>query len=118
MTCAAGKMVCANRQNGLRSWQNGLRAISDVTDVLGKMICALVCAWFALGLRAGGWGACSAAQTILILAKCTYTSAADRRWGHPVGCRERRKGQAKERASRDQQNAGDVKTGPVLVTKN
>jgi hypothetical protein len=38
------KMVCATRQNDVRSWQNGLRAISDVTDVLGKMICALICA--------------------------------------------------------------------------
>jgi hypothetical protein len=41
------KMVCATGQNDVRSWQNGLRAISDVTDVLGKMICALICAWFA-----------------------------------------------------------------------
>src|SRR5207248_1789677 len=38
------KMVCATRQNDVRSWQNGVRAISDVTDVLGKMMCALMCA--------------------------------------------------------------------------
>jgi hypothetical protein len=38
------KMVCATRQNDVRGWQNGVRAISDVTDVLGKMMCALVCA--------------------------------------------------------------------------
>ena len=41
------KMVCATRQNDVRSWQNGLRLISIITDVLGKMICALICAWFA-----------------------------------------------------------------------
>ena len=51
MVCAASQMVCAPSPNGLRSWQNGLRAISDATDVLEEMICALVCAWFALGLR-------------------------------------------------------------------
>src|SRR5438876_7061364 len=51
MVCAASQMVCAPGQNGLRSWQIGLRAIFDVTDVLGKMICALICAWFALDLR-------------------------------------------------------------------
>jgi hypothetical protein len=45
------KMVCATCENGLRSWQNGLRLISKLTDVLGKMICALICAWFALDLR-------------------------------------------------------------------
>src|SRR5438132_9459145 len=44
MTCATGKMVCATRQNDVRSWQNDVRAISDGTDVLGKMVCALVCA--------------------------------------------------------------------------
>src|SRR5437879_1489253 len=44
MACAAGKMVCATRQNDVRSWRNGVRAISVVTDVLGKMMCALVCA--------------------------------------------------------------------------
>jgi hypothetical protein len=44
MMCAAGKMVCATRQNDVRSWQNDVRAISDGTDVLGKMMCALVCA--------------------------------------------------------------------------
>src|SRR5438132_6522555 len=44
MTCATGKMVCATRQNDVRSWQNGVRAISDGTDVLGKMLCALMCA--------------------------------------------------------------------------
>jgi hypothetical protein len=38
------EMVCATRQNDVRSWQNGVRAISDVTDVLGKMMCALMCA--------------------------------------------------------------------------
>ena len=38
------KMVCATRQNDVRSWQNRVRAISDVTDVLGKMMCALMCA--------------------------------------------------------------------------
>jgi hypothetical protein len=38
------KMVCATRQNDVRSWQNGVRAISDMTDVLGKMMCALMCA--------------------------------------------------------------------------
>jgi hypothetical protein len=37
-------MTCASRQNDLRSWQNDLRVISDVTNVLGKMMCALVCA--------------------------------------------------------------------------
>jgi hypothetical protein len=37
-------MTCAFSQNDVRSWQNGVRAISDVTDVLGKMMCALVCA--------------------------------------------------------------------------
>src|SRR5438309_5567411 len=44
MVCATAKMVCATRQNDVRSWQNGVRAIWDVTDVLGKMMCALVCA--------------------------------------------------------------------------
>ena len=44
MTCATGKMVCATRQNDVRSWQNDVRAISDVTDVRGKMMCALMCA--------------------------------------------------------------------------
>src|SRR5438094_10053182 len=44
MVCATGKMICA-------TLQNGLRLISKITDVLGKMICALVCAWFALDLR-------------------------------------------------------------------
>src|SRR5438105_8473340 len=44
MTCANRKMVCATRQNDVRSWQNGMRAISDGTDVLGKMMCALMCA--------------------------------------------------------------------------
>jgi len=38
------KMVCATSQNDVRSWQNDVRAISDVTDVLGKMMCALMCA--------------------------------------------------------------------------
>src|SRR5207248_1858062 len=51
MVCAARQMVCAARQNDVRSWQNGLRAILDGRDVLGKMICALICAWFAVGLR-------------------------------------------------------------------
>src|ERR1700704_2829456 len=37
-------MACALRQNDLRSWQNDLRLISDTTDVLGKMTCALTCA--------------------------------------------------------------------------
>src|SRR5438132_4454676 len=37
-------MVCAPAQNSVRSWQNGVRAISDGTDVLGKMMCALMCA--------------------------------------------------------------------------
>jgi hypothetical protein len=37
-------MVCATTQNDVRSWQNGVRAISDGTDVLGKMMCALMCA--------------------------------------------------------------------------
>src|SRR5207245_51214 len=77
MVCASGKMVCASWQNGLRSWQNGLRAISDVTDVLEKMICALICAWFALDLRAIGWGARSAAQIIFNLMKCTPQGALD-----------------------------------------
>ena len=44
MVCAAAEMVCATRQNDVRSWQNGVRAISDGTDVLGKMMCALMCA--------------------------------------------------------------------------
>ena len=44
MVCAAAEMVCATRQNDVRSWQNGVRAISDGTDVLGKMVCALMCA--------------------------------------------------------------------------
>jgi hypothetical protein len=44
MVCAAAGMVCATRQNDVRSWQNGVRAISDGTDVLGKMMCALMCA--------------------------------------------------------------------------
>src|SRR2546421_7100454 len=44
MTCATGKMMCATRQNDVRSWQNDVRAISDGTDVLGKMVCALMCA--------------------------------------------------------------------------
>src|SRR5438132_5308475 len=34
----------AAQANDVRSCQNGVRAISDVTDVLGKMMCALVCA--------------------------------------------------------------------------
>ena len=38
------KMVCATSQNDVRSWQNDVRAISDVTDVLGKMMYALMCA--------------------------------------------------------------------------
>jgi hypothetical protein len=37
-------MVCAPTQNDVRSWQNGVRAICDVTDVLGEMMCALMCA--------------------------------------------------------------------------
>src|SRR5439155_19929239 len=37
----AGKMTCASTPNDLRSWQNDLRLILDVTDVLGKMTCAL-----------------------------------------------------------------------------
>src|SRR5438128_10492672 len=37
-------MACASRQNDLRSWQNDLRVIMDVRDVLGKMTCALTCA--------------------------------------------------------------------------
>src|SRR5438309_8098142 len=37
-------MMCATRQNDVRSWQNDVRAISDGTDVLGKMMCALMCA--------------------------------------------------------------------------
>src|SRR5438445_7887775 len=37
-------MMCATRQNDVRSWQNDVRAISDGTDVLGKMVCALLCA--------------------------------------------------------------------------
>jgi hypothetical protein len=37
-------MACASWQNDVRSWQNGVRAISDATDVLGKMMCALMCA--------------------------------------------------------------------------
>ena len=36
--------MCATRQNDVRSWQNDVRAISDGTDVLGKMVCALMCA--------------------------------------------------------------------------
>src|SRR6266404_2516378 len=44
MVCAAGKMICATWQNDLRSWQNDLRIISDGTDVLEKMTCALTCA--------------------------------------------------------------------------
>ena len=76
-------MVCAPGQNGLRSWQNGLRAISDVTDVLGKMICALACAWFALDLRFGlremAGGACSAAQIKFLSAAPSGTRSL--RWG-------------------------------------
>src|SRR5438094_1874158 len=37
-------MVCATSQNDVRSWQNDVRAISDVTDLPGKMMCALMCA--------------------------------------------------------------------------
>ena len=47
IVCAASQMVCAPIQNDVRSWQNGVRAISDGTDVLGKMMCALVCALMA-----------------------------------------------------------------------
>src|SRR5438876_9705868 len=44
MTCASRQMGCASGQNDLRSWQNDLRVISDATDVLEKMTCALTCA--------------------------------------------------------------------------
>ena len=50
MMCASrqngqlAKMVCATSQNDVRSWQNDVRAISDVTDLPGKMMCALMCA--------------------------------------------------------------------------
>jgi hypothetical protein len=44
MVCAVDKMMCATCENGVRSWQNGVRLISNVTDVLGKMMCALMCA--------------------------------------------------------------------------
>jgi hypothetical protein len=44
MTCAEGKMVCATGENGVRSWQNGVRLISKITDGIGKMMCALTCA--------------------------------------------------------------------------
>ena len=44
IVCAASQMVCAPIQNDVRSWQNGVRAISDGADVLGKMMCALMCA--------------------------------------------------------------------------
>jgi len=72
MVCASGKMVCAPCENGLRSWQNGLRLISKLTDVIGKMICAWFARWFALDLRYKPGGACSAAQIIFIPAEVYY----------------------------------------------
>src|SRR5437764_1125624 len=57
-------MVCATGENDVRSWQNGLRAISDVT---GRP-------WendVRVGVRAGGWGVCSAAHIIFTRMRTT-----------------------------------------------
>ena len=91
------QMACAPAQNGLRAqrkmvcagWQNGLRRLAKWFAQLTKwfaphfenngrpwendlrvdlrLVCALICAWFALDLRYRGGCACSAAQINLDL---------------------------------------------------
>ena len=62
-------MVCAIRQNDVRSWQNGVRAIWDVTDVLGKMMCALVCALM-----------CAPVAGVPVAQRISFSSTSNRRY--------------------------------------